>query len=126
MTTTNPTPLSTGSETANPIRTRRAPISSQASRKGTSADHGHGHALEDVPEQFVRTAAAEARLGGENEAVRQDVRGHRLDVIGEDVIAAGDGGEGAGGAEEGEAGSRAGPEFEGAVAARLAHEAHGI
>ena len=56
----------------------------------------------------------------------KDVRSHGLDVIGKDVVTAGDGGEGTSGSEQRKAAARASAEFEGRVFARGLDDADGV
>ncbi len=56
----------------------------------------------------------------------QDVGGHRLHVVWKDVIAARDGRQGTGGAEEREAGARATPQLERGIRPCLPHQADGV
>lgn len=114
------------SEAPNPTKMRRMPTASQASRKGIATPRSDGDALKDFGEHFIGVASPQARLGGEDEAVGKDVRSHGLDVIGKDVVTAGDGGERTSGSEQCKAAARAGAEFEGRVFARGLDDADGV
>src|SRR3954452_5716641 len=67
-------------------------------------ERGDGDFGDDLLNQISGGDFAEAAFGAEDDAVRENGRGNFLDVVGQDVIAAAEGGHRLGGAKESDGG----------------------